>query len=632
MVLNGQNRAKSTPGQTTTMAAESKSHRPRTKNGSFRGTTPESTDGTVAVEGIKGTPQPAFPLAASLWPARVGVSSWVVLALILIGAGLFRWAVGFWGYSGFNTPPMYGDFEAQRHWMELTTHVPMSEWYFHDLEWWGLDYPPLTAYHSWLLGKIGMLFDPSWFALYKSRGVEDAHLKIFMRATVIVSEYLTFVPALVVLTRRLMRIRRVDAWESSLALVAILMQPSIILIDHGHFQYNTVMLGLMLAALSSFCMERWLWCCVFFVGALGFKQMALYYAPAMFAALLGVCITPRINVARFIKIAVATLASFLVLFGPFLVAGWWNGPVQDADGKILDPSMPVVASIPWIARYFSDQSTWYYPLVQQLSQAIHRIFPFARGIFEDKVANFWCVANVVVKLRAYPASWLQQAALAATVVAIIPPCLIIFLRPRTEALLYGIAATAWGFFLCSFQVHEKSVLLPLLPMTLVLAQRHAFLPSIRAWVGLANLLGVWTMYPLLKRDQLRVPYAVITLLWAYLLGLPPTSFSLFSTRSSHGHGQLSVATKALHLSFYALMGIWHVVEAVVAVPPTKPDLWVVLNAGVGAAGFGVCYLWCLYQALMKSGLMDSLNWQREPQKTAGSQSSTVAGRRQRKEE
>lgn len=49
-------------------------------------------------------------------------------------------------------PPMHGDFEAQRHWMEITTHLPVKDWYWHDLEWWGLDYPPLTAYHSWVLG------------------------------------------------------------------------------------------------------------------------------------------------------------------------------------------------------------------------------------------------------------------------------------------------------------------------------------------------------------------------------------------------------------------------------------------------------------------------------------------------
>ena len=50
--------------------------------------------------------------------------------------------------------PMHGDFEAQRHWMEITNHLPMSFWYFYDLQYWGLDYPPLTAYHSWAAGKM----------------------------------------------------------------------------------------------------------------------------------------------------------------------------------------------------------------------------------------------------------------------------------------------------------------------------------------------------------------------------------------------------------------------------------------------------------------------------------------------
>lgn len=55
---------------------------------------------------------------------------------------------------GEATPPMYGDYEAQRHWMEITTHLPFREWYTYDLQYWGLDYPPLTAYVSWLCGVM----------------------------------------------------------------------------------------------------------------------------------------------------------------------------------------------------------------------------------------------------------------------------------------------------------------------------------------------------------------------------------------------------------------------------------------------------------------------------------------------
>jgi hypothetical protein len=53
---------------------------------------------------------------------------------------------------------MFGDYEAQRHWMELTNHLPTRQWYTYDLQYWGLDYPPLTAYHSWLCGKMWVGF------------------------------------------------------------------------------------------------------------------------------------------------------------------------------------------------------------------------------------------------------------------------------------------------------------------------------------------------------------------------------------------------------------------------------------------------------------------------------------------
>lgn len=91
---------------------------------------------------------------------------------------------------------MYGDFEAQRHWMELTLHLPLRSWYHYDLPYWGLDYPPLTAYHSYLTGFLGSLIQPDWFALDRSRGFESAGLKAFMRANVVGWEILVWWTAL----------------------------------------------------------------------------------------------------------------------------------------------------------------------------------------------------------------------------------------------------------------------------------------------------------------------------------------------------------------------------------------------------------------------------------------------------
>jgi alpha-1,3-glucosyltransferase len=482
---------------------------------------------------------------------------------------------------------MFGDYEAQRHWMEVTTQLPVSQWYFHDLQWWGLDYPPLTAYHSWVLGKIGSLINPAWFALFSSRGAEDPSLKIFMRATVIVSEYLIYVPAAVVFVRRYSRLNGVADWNAWLALVAILMQPGTILIDHVHFQYNTVMLGFVMASMSSMLAERYKWAAVFFVGALGFKQMALYYAFTVFCYLLGRCLFPKIYPSRLVGIALVTVLSFAVLILPLVL-----GTLYDAYHGVrarpgLEGPPPKLPLFPWIADHL-DTSSSYYLVVEQLVQVVYRVFPFARGLFEDKVANFWCALNVVIKLRNYPPELLQKGALAATLLSIIPPNLVLFFRPRKMTLPLAFAATAWGFFLFSYQVHEKSVLLPLMPMN----------KDVRAWVGFANILGVWTMFPLLRRVDLSIPYAVLTLLWAYLLGLPPTSWSVYTQ-----DGPSSVAHRGsalIHTIFYLSMGAWHFLDAFVKPPTDKPDLWVVANVGIGVSGFALCYLWCMWKLLQES--------------------------------
>ncbi|PLB52620.1 ALG6, ALG8 glycosyltransferase [Aspergillus steynii IBT 23096] len=580
------------------MAPPNPSHRPRKKR-KFASSLAGSNDSLILE--TDGKSSPAFPLVSFLWAARAGVSQWLVLPLILMAVGLFRWAVSLWGYSGFKIPPMHGDFEAQRHWMELTIHLPMSKWYTYDLQYWGLDYPPLTAYHSWLLGKIGSLFDPAWFALDASRGFEDPQLKVFMRATVVISEYLIYIPAVVNFLRRFTRMQDVPVWSASVALVAILLQPSTILIDHGHFQYNTVMLGLVVASLDAILAGRMLWACIFFVGALGFKQMALYYAPVMFAFLLGVCIFPKIRILRLLCISIVTLAAFAVLLAPLLVG------VANADSlKILAslPQPPLLQKIP----IDLDKSSLLYAPLFQLTQIIHRVFPFARGLFEDKVANAWCAIHTFYKLHRFEASLLQQVSLGATLASILIPCAIVFRHPRASLLLPALSCVAWGFFLFSFQVHEKSVLLPLLPMTLLLAGDGGLTKETRAWVGWANMLGSWTMYPLLKRDELRVPYFVMSLLWAYLLGLPPTSLEIFRTRptsdDSGPRSGLHILTKLLHLSFYLVMVGWHVVEAFVPPPPGKPDLWVVLNVLVGAGGFGIAYLWCLSKFISQCCLID----------------------------
>ena len=505
---------------------------------------------------------------------------------------------------------MHGDYEAQRHWMEITSQLPISQWYFYDLQYWGLDYPPLTAYHSFLLGKLGSLIDLTWFALDKSRGLEQQLLKVYMRGTVILSEYLVYVPAIIILNRKTATLFGVNKWESYIALAAILMQPATILIDHAHFQYNTVMLGFVLASIACLMSEQFVWSSLFFVAALSFKQMALYYAPVMFSYLLGSCLVPKLNLPRLIAISFMTLLSFGAVLSPMIMGALFDNyrginPPLTLDDRRVNPLMA-------LATPYLDHSSWLYPIALQLSQVVHRSFPFARGIFEDKVANLWCTLHTFHKLHLYPIPLLQRISLMATLIAILPACMTVSLHPRRELLPWALASCAWAFFLCSFQVHEKSVLLPVLPMTILLSGSGG-LAELRAWLGWANVLGAWTMFPLLRRDELRVPYYILTGLWTYLLALPPINWSLYLS-PKNSKSNLQQYTKIIHLGFYVAMIFWHILEAFVVPPKSKPDLWVVLNVLIGTVGFGVCYLWCTWNLILQSGILkEYLGYRQEQQ-------------------
>ena len=184
----------------------------------------------------------------------------------------------------------------------------------------------------------------------------------------------------------------------------------------------------------------------------------------------------------FLQLGAVTIASFTVLFLPFL-------PPFASPRTILDP--------------------------------IARIFPFSRGLFEDKVANFWCFSNVALKWRniASPgtlvklSTLLTAAGFAPGVAGLLrtgfnlrikeDPAPSVTLKvliekevstatetapstgveedkgqedegsttgpgPLFPLLLLSMLTSSISFFLFSFQVHEKTILVPLLPLTLIM--------------------------------------------------------------------------------------------------------------------------------------------------------------------
>lgn len=51
---------------------------------------------------------------------------------------------------------------------------------------------------------------------------------------------------------------------------------------------------------------------------------------------------------------------------------------------------------------------------EQIPQVVHRIFPMARGLYEDHVASFWCAISPAFKFRDFPVQSMAKLRLAST--------------------------------------------------------------------------------------------------------------------------------------------------------------------------------------------------------------------------
>ncbi|ORY86250.1 Dolichyl pyrophosphate Glc1Man9GlcNAc2 alpha-1,3-glucosyltransferase [Protomyces lactucae-debilis] len=348
------------------------------------------------------------------------------------------------------------DFEVHRNWLAITHSLPIQDWYFDTTSEWTLDYPPFFAYFEWALSQVARFVDPAMLRV-DNLGYASSRTIVFQRLTVIFSELVLFLA--------LKRYKSNKIGGSHLVALSIFLSPGFLIIDHIHFQYNGFMYGILLYSLY-YAAEQPILSGSLFATLLCFKHIYLYLAPAYFVYLLRkVVLTSDMRGIHFqstVRLGFAVLAPFILAFGPFVLMG-------------------------------------------QTQQVLSRLFPFSRGLCHAYWApNFWALYSFVdrVAIQFAPMlglrlskdalasgtrglvgntdfAWLPDVTPRATFVLTATIQLVagikLFRRPLYEVFIGHVTMCAYASFFFGWHVHEKAVLLIILPATLLALKDTRFL-------------------------------------------------------------------------------------------------------------------------------------------------------------
>ncbi|XP_006460000.1 hypothetical protein AGABI2DRAFT_202561 [Agaricus bisporus var. bisporus H97] len=393
------------------------------------------------------------------------------------------------------------DFEVHRNWLAITHTLPISKWYYDTTSEWTLDYPPFFAYFEKLL-SIPAYFVDSRIVDLNNLNYGGWSVIAYQRTTVILTE--------LVLGAVLIRFIRgaIDPPTQRIISASIFLHPGFLIVDHMHFQYNGFLSGILLWSIYMARQGNKLASGILFAVLLNFKHIYMYLAPAYFIYLLrSFCMTPsgQPEIKNFVSLANAVIGVFLASFGPFILMG-------------------------------------------QIPQVLSRLFPFTRGLNHAYWApNFWALVTAADRVLLFIANRtglkisINESGVASTsrglvgdtIFAIIPNVkpihtfiitlafqLVVLVKlwrnPTYKSFLTALTLCGYTSFLFGWHVHEKAVLLFLVPLSLLATERQAYF---RTFV-ICSVAGVFGLFPLIFTPGESIIKVLYSICWFALVYVP----------------------------------------------------------------------------------------------------------------
>ncbi|OTB04932.1 glycosyltransferase family 57 protein [Hypoxylon sp. CI-4A] len=392
------------------------------------------------------------------------------------------------------------DFEVHRNWLAITNSLPLWEWYYEKTSEWTLDYPPFFAYFEWTLSQVAKLVDPAMLRVY-NLGYNSWQTVYFQRFTVIATE-LMLVYALQLFVESF---HGVTKRAAQAAAISVLLSPGLLIIDHIHFQYNGAMYGILILSLVLARHKSGLLTSgLVFAALLCMKHIYLYLAPAYFVYLLRTyCLSPKsifpIQFLNCLKLGTGIISIFGLAFGPFA-------------------------------------------LKSQIPQIMSRLFPFSRGLCHAYWApNVWALYSFADRVMIFVAPRLglpvkteainsvTRGLVGDTAFAVLPeitpricfaltllfqviPLVRLFFRPNWDAFIGAVTLCGYSSFLFGWHVHEKAILIVIIPFSLIALKDRRHLSAFRPLA----VSGHVSLFPLLFTPAEFPIKTVYTIFWLVL--------------------------------------------------------------------------------------------------------------------
>ena len=355
------------------------------------------------------------------------------------------------------------DFEVHRNWLAITYNLPVEKWYVDNTSQWTLDYPPFFAWFEKTLAQFAVKVDNNIVNVTNFNYKSDKTL-YFQRSTVIIVD-LALAYSAYKCSDLLSSLPHLNIPLSFFVLVVL--NCGLLIVDHIHFQYNGFLFSILFFSIYNLAKGQMLWSAFWFAVLLNFKHIFLYVAPAygifFFRAY---CMNPMkksfnifksFYISRFFYLVVVVLFVFWASFGPFF---------------------------------------------ENIEQVLKRLFPFKRGLTHAYWApNIWALYNAADRVGALVGKKFgilsstnfgsSTGGLVQTVdhillpsispfvtflltfLSMVPCLFVVFFKPKVapkqqlNQFLRTIVVCSLCSFLFGWHVHEKAILMSILPFTLL---------------------------------------------------------------------------------------------------------------------------------------------------------------------